>query len=191
MKLHSLFMQLADALDGEEHIECHASTALIETADRAEYDGPAIPLPESIVNVMGESDAHPVCKTIAKLPLQWTPPQTTSDARYVEHSACKAHVELLGPTGLVKSDQIRLGLYGMLPASEYGIRTHPAEEIYVMLAGNALWKRGELPYISHGVGDRSYHPSMMEHGTRTGQKASMSIYVWHGDVSTDKYVYAG
>ena len=191
MSLTSLFMELADVFVGPQTIETHSRDALRRAAAGARYSGPTIDLPEPFVQVMSASDAHPLCKLIAGTPLLWTPPTTSADEQYVKHSACKVHVELLGPGGLVKSDQVRLGLYGMLPDSEYGIRTHPAEELYIMLAGEAYWKRGDLPYTLHGSGERSYHPSMMEHGTRTGRLAFMSVYVWHGDISTDNYVYSG
>ena len=64
---------------------------------------------------MARSDANPVRKIISELPFNWVPPQTSSDQVYVEHSKSKVHIELLGPSGLVKSNQVRLGLYGMKP----------------------------------------------------------------------------
>jgi hypothetical protein len=109
----------------------------------------------------------------------------------VAHSLPKVNVELLGPDGLIKSNVIRLGLYGMLPNFEYGIRTHPAEEVFVMLAGQAHWKRDNAPYVPHGPGERSYHPSMMQHANRTAEQTFLSVYVWHGDISTQGYVYDG
>jgi hypothetical protein len=103
----------------------------------------------------------------------------------------KVHVELLGPDGLVRSDVVRLGVYGILPNSEYGLRTHPAEEVFVMLAGHADWKRGSLDFTPSGVGERSYHPSMMPHPTRLGTQGFMSAYTLTGDLSTAQYVYQG
>ena len=106
-------------------------------------------------------------------------------------SILKVHVELLGPDGLVHSDSLRLGLYGMQPGCDYGIRTHPAEEIFVMVAGRGLWKKGDGDYAELKTGDRAHHPSMMPHATRTDQTAFMSLYFWQGDVSTDGYRYQG
>ncbi|OED36733.1 hypothetical protein AB833_26270 [Chromatiales bacterium (ex Bugula neritina AB1)] len=191
MKLNDLYHQLSEVFDGTEPIEAHAKKALLESAPLAQFSGTAAELPAEIADVMTAPDAHPICRLLARTPLPWAPPGTSDDKLYIRHSDCKAHVELVGPDGLVESDQVRLGLYGMLPESEYGIRTHAAEEIYIMLAGSALWKVAELPYIAHGTGERSFHPSMIEHGTRTAEKAFMSVYVWHGDISTDSYVYTG
>jgi len=191
MKLNSLFKSLADVFDSDQAIELFAREALLAQANNAVLTTSGEQLPESVLEVMADNDAHPVCKLIASIPFCWAPPQTSTDPLYVKRSLSKVHVELIGPAGVVKSDNIRLGLYGMLPKAEYGIRTHPAEETYVMLAGSAYWKRGSDPYSVHGSGERSYHPSMMEHATRTGDEAFMSIYVWRGDISTDNYVYAG
>ena len=191
MKLRSLFNDVADALDGSLDIEQLGASELRLNADNAEYDGVISPLGKKFTEVMSDEDAHSCCQVIAKTPLNWSPPQTSTDPKYVEHSYPKVHVELLGPDGLVKSDKVRLGLYGMLPNSEYGIRTHPAEEVFVMLAGEADWKRGELDYQIHKPGERSYHPSMMPHANRTRHKAFMSVYIWAGDISTEKYVYDG
>ena len=79
----------------------------------------------------------------------------------------------------------------MLPNSEYGVRTHPAEEIYIMLAGECFWKRGDAPYCCERPNGRSYHSSMMPHASKTGNQSFMSVYVWVGDLSTDAYEYSG
>ena len=198
--MDNLFKELADVFDGDRQIETHAREALLASVSQAadvDLQSACVPadktfgLPESILQVVAAEDAHPVCRLIAQAPLQWTPPQTSNDPLYVKHSHAKAHVELLGPAGLVPSASVRLGLYGMLPDAEYGVRTHPAEEIYIMLAGQSYWKRGSLPYLPHICGDRSHHPSMLEHANRTGDRAFMSVYVWHGDISTDNYSYSG
>lgn len=194
MSLQQLYTELAAVFDGPDPIEAHAKQALLsaDCSDVAKNNGKNTSLlSDPFLNVMAQTDAHPVCATIAQIPFQWAPPQTSKDALYIQHSLAKVHVELLGPGGLVTSEQIRIGLYGMLPDAEYGVRTHPAEELYVMLAGEVLWKRGDDPYKLHMPGERSHHPSMMEHANKTATKAFMSIYVWHGDIATENYRYSG
>ena len=191
MSLHSLFNTLANVFDGVEVIEQSGRNALLSAAHNANYNGAVNRLKKPFLDVMSEVDAHSVCKIIAQTPLPWSPPQTSGDSQYIAHSLPKVHVELVGPDGLVKSDIVRLGLYGILPNAEYGIRTHPAEEVFIMLAGQAHWKCGDEPYVAHGPGERSYHPSMMPHATRTADKAFLSAYVWCGDISTENYVYKG
>ena len=193
MWMQTLFEELAATFDGPEPIEQVARQALLDAAPLANDATPSEwqPLPDPIMDVLLRDDALPVCKLIAQSRFPWAPPQTSSDPKYIEHSLPKVHVELLGPEGLIKSDSLRLGLYGMLPNFEYGIRTHPAEEVFLMLAGEAYWKRGDREYEPLGPRGRSLHPSMLPHANKTKDTSFMSIYVWRGDVSTDGYVYQG
>ena len=193
MWMQTLFEGLAATLDGEAEIERVAAKALLDAAPLANEAAPSEweTLPGKIIDVLLRDDALPVCQLIAQSRFPWAPPQTSNDPKYIEHSLPKVHVELLGPEGLIASEDLRLGLYGMLPNFEYGIRTHPAEEIFVMVAGRGLWKKGDSDYNELKTGDRAHHPSMMPHATRTDQTASMSLYVWQGDVSTDGYRYQG
>ena len=186
-----LFTALAKAFDGDLQIERTARAALFKAAPKARLIGSPIPLPDSVHAVLAAPDAHPACQVIAETPLPWAPPQTSTDPAYIAASVLKVHVELVGPDGFVPSDKVRLGLYGMQPGADYGIRTHPAEEVFVMLAGRADWKQGDAGYATLGPGERSYHPSMLPHATRTTDSAFMSLYVWSGDVSTDGYSYLG
>ena len=149
------------------------------------------PLAKPFFDVMTKEDAIPICADILKVPFAWVPPQTSDDPLYIAHSHSKVHIELLGPQGIIKSKFVRLGLYGILPNSEYGIRTHPAEELFIMLAGQAEWLRGAGKYELKRAGEYSYHPSGMRHATKTTHSAFMSVYIWSGDVSTDKYQYLG
>lgn len=148
-------------------------------------------LSEPFVDVMKREDATNVCKEIMEIPFEWRPPETSDDPLYVAHSHTKVHVELLGPDGIIQSKNIRLGLYGILPYSEYGIRTHPADEVFIMLAGEAEWLRGTENYHVKNVGEYSYHPSGMRHATKTNHLAFMSVYIWSGNISTEDYQYQG
>ncbi|MDC1120870.1 dimethylsulfonioproprionate lyase family protein [Alphaproteobacteria bacterium] len=188
--LKSFLLNLADVFDGDMEIEKTARRELSKTS-RANFSTEQCALPAPILSVMQQSDAHPLCGDIVEMPLDWRPPETSKSPLYAKHSIFKSHVELVGPDGLVKSESIRLGLYGMVPNSEYGIRTHPAEEIYIMLAGECFWKRGDAPYCCERPNGRSYHPSMMPHASKTEDQSFMSVYVWVGDLSTDAYEYSG
>ena len=191
MQLKPLFTELESVFSGTEAIESHVSCALQNAKADVELPSNAAQLPEPFIEVMARTDAHPICKLIAEIPFNWVPPQISSNPLYFKHSISKVHVELLGPSGLVKSNKVRLGLYGMMPNAEYGLRTHLAEEIYIMLAGTVDWKRSQAPYKRHFPGDRSYHPSMMPHSNRTQREAFMSVYAWHGNISTESYAYEG
>jgi len=191
MTLSTFFKTLADVFDGDLDIERIARKELQSQTSAYDMDHPGGALPAPLQEVMRLPDAHPVCADILDIAFNWAPPETSSDPLYQKDSTFKSHVELLGPDGLIKSDIVRIGLYGMLSHSEYGLRTHPAEEIFIMLAGDCLWKRGDAPYSLLTVNGRSHHPSYLPHATKTQSNAFMSVYVWHGDLSTNQYVYSG
>ena len=190
VRLKSFLLNLADVFDGEIEIEKTARRELRKVS-QAKFSTKQCPLPAPILSVLQQPDAHPLCGDIIGMPFDWRPPKTSKNPLYAKHSIFKSHVELFGPDGLVKSKSIRIGLYGMLPDSEYGVRTHPAEEIYIMLAGECFWKRGDAPYCCERSNGRSYHPSLMPHASKTEDQAFMSVYAWIGDLSTDAYEYSG
>lgn len=188
--LKSFLLNLSDVFDGGIEIEKTARRELRKVS-RANFSMKQCALPAPILSVMRQPGAHPICNDIIEMPFDWRPPETSNSPLYAKHSVFKSHVELVGPDGLVKSESVRLGLYGMLPDSEYGVRTHPAEEIYIMLAGECFWKRGGAPYCCERSNGRSYHPSFMPHASKTVGQAFMSVYAWVGDLSTDAYEYSG
>ena len=190
VRLKSFLVNLADVFDGDIEIEKTARGELRKVS-QAKFSTKQCPLPAPILSVLKQPDAHPLCGDIIGMPFDWRPPETSNSPLYAKHSIFKSHVELVGPDGLVKSKALRLGLYGMLPNSEYGVRTHPAEEIYIMLAGECYWKRGDAPYCCKRSNDRSYHPPLMPHASKTKDQAFMSAYAWIGDLSTDAYEYSG
>ena len=191
MSLEAIIIELQSVFSGATDIERRALEALQKASFEKFKSAKSTPLPAEIVNVMEEEQSHPICKSILRAELDWCPPTTSNDKLYIEHSKRKAHVEILGPNGLISSNSVRIGLYGMLSQSEYGIRTHPAEEIYIALAGVSYWKRGNDEYQELLPGESSYHPSLMPHASKTEKKAFMSVYVWNGDISMDNYRYKG
>ena len=85
---------------------------------------------------MERADVNPIWSIVTEMQFKRGSPETPNGPLYIKHSISKVHVEFLGPNGLVKSDKVRLALYGMKPGAEYEIRTHVAEEIYIIPAGN-------------------------------------------------------
>jgi hypothetical protein len=62
-----------------------------------------------MIDIMVAADAHPMCRLLAQMPLDWAQPSTSSDPKYLASGVGKVHVELLGLGGLVRSDVVRLG----------------------------------------------------------------------------------
>jgi mannose-6-phosphate isomerase-like protein (cupin superfamily) len=198
--LKKLFEELQGVIDKQQFTEgrlliqdtaCDELMLAITADNWPEFSKSSSSLSQPFIDVMTRENANSICKDILEIPFDWRPPETSDDPLYVAHSHTKAHIELLGPDGIIPSKHVRLGLYGILPNSEYGIRTHPAEEVFIMLAGEADWLRGTENYHVKQAGEYSYHPSGMRHATRTNDLAFMSVYIWSGDVSTEGYQYLG
>ena len=145
IRLKLFLLNLADVFDGDIEIE-KAWRRELRKVSRSNFGTEQCTLPAPIISVMRQSDAHPLCDDIIKMTFGWHPPETSKSPLYTKYSIFKSHVELVGPVGLVKSKALRLGLYGMFQNSVYGVRTHPAEGIYIMLAVECFWKRGDAPY---------------------------------------------
>ena len=108
--------------EGRLGIQDNACTAIDEAIAQhiwAEPEGSPSPLSKPFVDVMTSGTAHNICQDILQIPFSWAPPNTSDNPLYVAHSHSKAHVELLGPQGIITSQKIRLGLYGILPVSEF------------------------------------------------------------------------
>lgn len=191
MSLQKLLFACAEILGDDRPIEKQAKQCLLQAKPRQDIGFGANNLPPQLDNIMRRQDALPLCDIIRQMAFCWSPPTTSASPKYIKDSQAKSHVELVGPEGLAFSDRFRIGLYGMVANSAYGIRTHPAEEIYIMLAGEVFWKVGGGEYTPHYAGSRSYHPSYTEHANMTKQTPFMSIYIWRGEVSTTDYHYAG
>ena len=99
--------------------------------------------------------------------------------------------EIIGIDAPFASNKMRSFVVYQPPNVYYPWHQHPAEEIYIMLAGDCLWKRGADIYRSLTANERSHHPSYLPHANKTQSNAFMSVYVWIGDLSKDQYSYKG
>jgi len=157
MSIKELFLGLAETLDGDLEIEQAGRVALLEAAKAEICITNFKPLPKPYLDVFAEGDAHLVCRLIAEAKFDWSPPTTSDDPKYIADSVAKAHVELVGPDGLVKSDAIRR--YEPLRASARAYhpsmtphanrtRSHAFMSIYVWY-GDVSTKS----YVYEGVGE--------------------------------------
>ena len=83
MDLRSLFVWLTVAFDADEPIEATARAELIAAAPDVRFDGAGVALPPSMIDIMTVADAHPVCRLLAQMPLDWAQPSTSSDPKYL------------------------------------------------------------------------------------------------------------
>jgi mannose-6-phosphate isomerase-like protein (cupin superfamily) len=94
------------------------------------------------------------------------------------------YAELVGPGGPVRADDLRLGALLLGPETLYPLHRHPAEEIYLVVAGTADWRRGDEPFLPRPTGSLVHHPPGEPHAMRTAGEPMLAVYAWTGDVAT-------
>jgi mannose-6-phosphate isomerase-like protein (cupin superfamily) len=88
--------------------------------------------------------------------------------------------EFLGPHAPVRCARLSCGLLLLGPGIHYPGHRHPAEEIYVPLAGTAEWQRGREPWTVRLPGAAILHESGEIHAMRTGTEPLLALYLWRG-----------
>ena len=129
----------------------------------------AAPAASPIVHAILEAYTH----------LQWRQTYGPADfgAAFLQRYAW---TELLGMRGPIASDEVACGFLVLAPWTLYPSHTHEAEEIYLPLAGTALWKKGGEDFIERPSGCLIHHPSWVPHAMQTGTEPLLALYVWRG-----------
>ena len=88
--------------------------------------------------------------------------------------------------GLVKSRELACGFLMLGPDIEYPLHSHAAQEIYVPLTSQSLWKKGDELWKYRQEGVPIYHKSWVDHGMKTGSAPLLALYLWRGGNLTQK-----
>ena len=99
-------------------------------------------------------------------------------------------VEVIGPDGMIKHPDIRVGVYVQDPNFDYPARKHAAEETYIMIAGEGFWSVNHERPRQKQVGEVIHHPSMIAHQNLTRDIPMVAFWRWSGDISFDHYYQA-
>ena len=88
--------------------------------------------------------------------------------------------EVIGLRGPIASDRVACGFLMLGPDTTYPAHAHEAEELYLPLAGTALWQHGTGEYAAIAPGEAIYHPSWLPHATTTQSQPLLALYIWRG-----------
>lgn len=88
--------------------------------------------------------------------------------------------ELIGQRGPIPSESVAAGVLLLGPEVEYPSHSHEAVELYLPLAGTALWKRGTGEFRAVAPGEAIRHESWEPHTMRTQSEPLVASYVWRG-----------
>ncbi|MBX2880728.1 MAG: cupin domain-containing protein [Granulosicoccus sp.] len=92
-------------------------------------------------------------------------------------------VEIAGKHGPFVSDQVRFGLGVWGPEIHYPPHRHQAEELYIVLAGEATFNIGHNAPCVFAAGESAYVQPMAVHGFDTGKLPLVVLYIWQaGDL---------
>ena len=168
---------------------CRRTAHLLRSIDTTSSPEPIQPvsshdtpcsLPDSVLELLETNSPVATVSEIAALTqdLQW-------------HESARSHTpysQLIGPTGLIKHQSFRVGLFALIPDIDYADHAHPADEVYIVLAGSGGWSLDGGPFQVKRAGDIIEIPSMMTHAMRTVTTPALTVYSWSGDdVSLDDY----
>ena len=88
--------------------------------------------------------------------------------------------ELIGLRGPIASERLACGFLLLGAQVEYPAHAHEAEEIYLALAGRALWRRGEGEFEPRAPGSLIRHASWETHAMITRDEPLLALYMWRG-----------
>ena len=105
-------------------------------------------------------------------------------ADFMDRFACYC---LIGEGGPYMTDHIGAYVVYMPAKLYYPYHHHPAEELYLILAGEAEFLLDGAPAKTLGPGDHVFHPSGRSHATQTHDHPMMALVLWRGkmDVSPE------
>ncbi len=183
------------ALYGRERL-AHPAEAALYDAVLAALDGPADRQParatKPALGLLPTALAAATSGPLAGLAdafgrlepaLAWTQNPNYSDAKLGTcYMAGYAYADVVGPRGLIASDQVALGALLLGPGRLYPDHTHPATEIYHVLSGTADWSRDGGAFQPQPPGRRIFHPPWMRHAMRVDQETLFAWYAWVGEV---------
>lgn len=92
------------------------------------------------------------------------------------------YLELVGPQRAFQSTRLLIGFLLLGPHTLYPDHDHPAEEVYVIVSGDAHWRRGDGDWKIEPAGAVIHHVAHIRHAMRTGSEPLLALYFWMGDI---------
>lgn len=91
---------------------------------------------------------------------------------------------IIGENAPFMSAAIRLFMVYMPPHFYYPWHNHPAEEMYLVVSGNGVFKRKGCPDERLAEGDTSFHQSNQPHAMETLDDPVLCLVAWRNDFET-------
>lgn len=131
--------------------------------------------------ITADERAHDLIEYLIEIKdkLRWGQTYTAADfgQHYVDNYGW---MELFGTRGHLISPEMSGGFLLLGPGLHYREHRHEAEEIYVVLSGDATWQRDGGEFVQHPVGTVIHHISNTLHSTKAIDKPMLALYLWRG-----------
>lgn len=95
-----------------------------------------------------------------------------------------ATYEILGRDTALGTHEMRSFIVYQAPGAHYPLHHHPAEELYLVIAGEADFTIEGEGTQTLRPGDTSYHRSNVPHALTTGDQGIIAYVLWRGDLLT-------
>jgi len=98
-----------------------------------------------------------------------------------------ASAEIVGPDGLLPTQDLRFGFYWQFPETFYPPHFHAAEEFYLTLSGSPLWQKDDALFAAVAPGSLVHHAPYQRHAMKTERDGLFAMWIWTGDLSFASY----
>ena len=95
--------------------------------------------------------------------------------------------EIIGPKGIIDNPSIRVGLLLQLDYVAYPKHWHSAEELYLVLLGEALWSVDDGSPEVRSPESFVHHKSNQPHSMTTIEEPLLAMWGWTGDIDGQSY----
>ncbi len=105
----------------------------------------------------------------------------THDTRFMDKLGCYS---IIGKGGPFASNCLRLFIVYMPAGLYYPWHIHPAEEMYMVISGSAIFKRGGTADENLSEGQSMFHESNQPHAIETTDTPMLSLVAWRNHLET-------
>ena len=95
--------------------------------------------------------------------------------------------EIIGPKGIIDNPSIRVGLLLQLDYVAYPKHWHSAEELYLVLLGEAHWSVDDGSPEVRSPESFVHHKSNQPHSMTTIEEPLLAMWGWTGDIDGQSY----
>ena len=191
-KLDKLLRLMADSLCQSELPICQLVAAAVEESvgrihAKAASQSKITPLKFGGIDLLTAHAHMDLCEAILQYSadLSWRRPGFGKIRDDI--ASHMAVCEVIGPTGQIKHETVRLGLLFQASDIIYPRHSHAAEEIYLSLTGPVHWQIDDTNWYQQEAGSFIHHLPYQPHAIRTGETPLLALWGWAGDIDPHSY----